>query len=91
MIVVVILGINYNTDSKSLEISDDIQEIDLNTIYLPDSKIEVNFSDVLLSNKEENRKLIVLTMDAEATYELTDQLIKKLDFSFMKKDSNRQI
>ena len=85
LILVVVLGIRYHTATPQVEISDGIQEIDLNTIYLPDSKIEVKFSDVILSDVKESRKLIVATQDATVSTVLTDQLIKKLDFDFMKK------
>lgn len=65
--------------------SDGIEQIDLDTIYLQGSGVEVSFSDVLLSKQEETRQLIVSTQKGTVSMELTDRLIKKLDFDFMKK------
>ena len=68
-----------------MNVSDNIQQIDLDTIYLKDSGVEVNFSDVILSDQNEMRKLIVSTQQGTVTTELTDRLIQKLDFDFLKK------
>lgn len=57
----------------------------MDTIYLKDSGVEVNFSDVILSDQNEMRKLIVSTQQGTVTTELTDRLIQKLDFDFLKK------
>lgn len=65
--------------------SDGIEQIDLDTIYLKNSGVEVSFSDVILSNQNETRKLIVSTQSGTVSTELTDRLIRKLDFDFMKK------
>ncbi len=64
---------------------DGVEQIDLNTIYLEDSGVEVNFSEVLLGKQEETRKLIVSTQEATVSTELSDRLIEKLDFDFLKK------
>jgi hypothetical protein len=50
--------------------------------------VEVNFSDVLLSDHNELRKLIVATQKGTVTTQLTDRLIRKLDFDFLKKTQN---
>ena len=68
-----------------MNVSDNIQQIDLDTIYLKDSGVEVNFSDVILSDQNEMRKLIVSTQQGTVSTELTDRLIQKLDFDFLKK------
>ena len=68
-----------------MNVSDGIQQIDLDTIYLEASGVEVNFSDVILSDHNETRKLIVSTQRGKVTTELTDRLIKQLDFDFLKK------
>ena len=65
--------------------SDGIQQIDLDTIYLTDSKVQVDFSEVIIGKHKETRKLIVSTQEATVYTELTDQLIQKVDFDFMKK------
>lgn len=64
---------------------DGVEQIDLNTIYLEDGGVEVNFSEVLLGKQEETRKLIVSTQEATVSTELSDRLIQKLDFDFLKK------
>lgn len=65
--------------------SDGIEQIALDNIYLEKSGVQVEFSDVLLSNHEETRKLIVSTQQATVYTELTARLVKSLDFEFMKK------
>lgn len=65
--------------------SDGIEQVDLDTIYLQGSKVEVDFSEVLLGTQEESRKLIVSTQEATVSTELTAELIRRLDFDFLKK------
>ena len=65
--------------------SDGIEQIDIDSIYLVESGVQVDFSKVILSNHEETRKLIVSTQEATVSTELTDSLIKKLDYDFLKK------
>ena len=64
---------------------DGLEQIDLDTIYLDNSGVEVNFSEILLGKQEETRKLIVSTQEATVSTELSDRLIQKLDFDFLKK------
>ena len=64
---------------------DGVEQIDLDTIYLENSGVEVNFSEILLGKQEETRKLIVSTQEATVSAELSDRLLKKLDFDFLKK------
>ena len=83
-----VLTIQFFTPAEQLlhmNVSDNIQQIDLDTIYLKDSGVEVNFSDVILSDQNEMRKLIVSTQQGTVSTELTDRLIQKLDFDFLKK------
>jgi len=68
-----------------MNVDDGIKQIDLDTIYLEASGVEVNFSEVILSDHNETRKLIVSTQTGKVTTELTDRLIKQLDFDFLKK------
>ena len=65
--------------------SDGIVQVDLNSIYLEGSKIQVDFSDVLVSKHDETRKLIVSTQEATVQTKLTDRLVQNFDFDFMKK------
>ena len=85
VIAVVIWGCVRGADPSHLQISDGIEQIDLDTIYLQASGVEVNFADVILSGQNETRKLIVSAQNGTVTTTLTDRLIKQLDFDFMKK------
>lgn len=85
LISIIVFGYLYRTNTAQMKIDDGIEQIDLNTIYLENSDVEVNFSDVLLSNQKETRKLIVSTQEAKVTTTLTDRLIEKIDYDFMKK------
>ena len=83
--VVVIWGCKHGANPLHMNVSDNIQQIDLDTIYLKNSGVEVNFSEVILSDQNEMRKLIVSTQQGTVSTELTDRLIKQLDFDFLKK------
>lgn len=65
--------------------TDGVTQIDPDTIFLEGSKVEVNFSEVLLSEQKESRKLIVSEQTGTVSTLLTDRLIQKLDFDFLKK------
>ncbi|MBO5160255.1 MAG: DUF4230 domain-containing protein [Lachnospiraceae bacterium] len=65
--------------------NDGIEQIDLDSIYLVDSGVQVDFAEVIVGTQEETRKLIVSTQQAIVSIELTDSLIKKLDYDFLKK------
>lgn len=85
LIGIVIWGCIRGVDALHMQVSDGIEQIDLDTIYLKSSGVEVNFADVILSGQNETRKLIVSTQKGTVTTELTDRLIKQLDFDFLKK------
>lgn len=68
--------------------ADGVEQIDLNTIYLEESGVEVEFAEVILGRQEETRKLIVSTQEATVSMMLTDRIINKLDFDFLKKTQN---
>jgi hypothetical protein len=82
---VIIWGCTYGADPLHTQVSDGIEQVDLDTINLKSSGVEVSFSDVILSRQNETRKLIVSTQTGTVTTKLTDRLIKQLDFDFMKK------
>ena len=65
--------------------NDGIELLDIDSIYLTQSGVQVDFSEVLIGTPEETRKLIVSTQEATVSTELTDSLIRKLDFDFLKK------
>ena len=86
LIVGVLIWGRNNKISVFRETYDDgVEQIDLDTIYLENSGVEVNFSEILLGKQEETRKLIVSTQEATVSTELSDRLIQKLDFDFLKK------
>lgn len=64
---------------------DGVEQLDLDTIYLKKSGVEVDFSEVIVGNEKESRKLIVYEQEATVSTQLTDSLIKKLDFDWLKK------
>ena len=85
VLAVVIWGLASGAGSLHMEVSDGIDRIDLDTIRLQGSGVEVNFSEVILFRQNETRKLIVSTQTGTDTTKLTDRLIQQLDFDFMKK------
>jgi len=85
LIIVIIWGITQKQSEEQDTYSDGIEQIDLDTIYLKNSGVEVSFTDIILSDQNETRKLIVSTQSGTVSTELTDRLIQKLDFDFMKK------
>lgn len=84
-VVVFVLSMTHTGDAFVDSFADGIQQLDLNTIYLEGSGVEVNFSDVILSAHNETRKLIVSEQEGTVSTELTDRIIQKLDFDFLKK------
>lgn len=64
---------------------DGITQIDLDSIYLNGSGVQVDFYDVIIGKHEEVRKLIVGTQETTVSTKLTDRLIEILDVGFLKK------
>ena len=64
---------------------DGITQIDLDSIYLNGSGVQVDFYDVIIGKHEEVRKLIVGTQETTVSVKLTDRLIEILDVGFLKK------
>lgn len=85
IIGVLVWGRNNNVSVFREAYEDGVEQIDLDTVYLEGSGVEVNFSEVLLGKQEETRKLIVSTQEATVSAELSDRLLQKLDFDFLKK------
>ena len=90
ILLVAIIGIliwsRNNTVTVFSELyNDGVEQIDINTIYLEGSGVEVDFAEVLLGSQEETRKLIVSTQEATVSTELSDKVIQKLDFDILKK------
>ena len=64
---------------------DGLYQVDLDSIKLEDSEVTVDFADVIVGKQEERRSLIVSSQEATVSVELSDRLIEKLDFDFLKK------
>lgn len=87
-VAVIIWGCARGSKPTRVQISDGIEQVDLDTVYLQSGGVEVNFSEVILSRQNETRKLIVSTQSGTVSTKLTDRLIKQLDFDFLKKTQN---
>lgn len=85
---VVFRGLLHGDGPLHMQVSDGIEEVDLDSISLRSGGVEVRFSDVILSGQGETRKLIVSTQTSTVSIKLTDRLIRQLDFGFMKKTQN---
>lgn len=88
VLAVAVWGCVRGAGPVGMQVADGIDGIDLNTVNLSSSGVEVRFADVLLSRQNETRKLIVSTQSGTVTTKLTDRLIDRLDFDFMKKTQN---
>lgn len=88
VLATIIWGCIYGAEPVHTQVSDGIEQVDLDTIRLKASDVEVNFSDVILTHQDETRKLIVSTQSGTVTTKLTDRLIDLFDFDFMKKTQN---
>jgi len=80
-----ICGYFYKKNFIAEAYDDGITQIDLDTIYLNGSGVQVDFYDVIIGKHEEVRKLIVGMQETTAAIELTDRLIEILDVGFLKK------
>ncbi len=78
-------GYYYKKNLTDEAYNDGITQIDLDTIYLNESGVQVDFYDVIIGKHEEVRKLIVSTQETTVSMQLTDRLIEILDVSFLKK------
>ena len=78
IVVVLIWSRKVKADEKELPYEDGIVQIDLDSIYLKDSGVQIDFSEVIIGNEKESRKLIVYEQEATVSTQLTDSLIKKL-------------
>lgn len=82
---VLIWSSNKKTDENELPYGDGIVQLDLDSIYLKDSGVQIDFSEVIIGKEKESRKLIVYEQEATVSTQLTDNLIKKLDLDWLKK------
>lgn len=84
-IIAVIIGNKDKIGREPESYDDGIERIDLDSIYLKGSDVQVDFSDVIVVSEKESRKLIVFEQETTVTTQLTDRLIKKLDVDWGKK------
>ena len=85
IIAVLIWNRNYQEREGNESYDDGIEQLDLNSIYLKDSDVQIDFSEVITAKEKESRKLIVYEQEATVSTQLTDRLIKILDVDWMKK------
>lgn len=78
----------YKKNLSEEAYDDGITQIDLDTIYLNESGVQVDFYDVIIGKHEEVRKLIVSEQETTVSVKLTDRLIEILDVGFLKKTQN---
>lgn len=82
----VLIWYKNNKELKNNEsYNDGIEQLDLDSIYLKNSGVQIDFSEVIVGKEKESRKLIVYEQEATVATQLTDSLIKKLDIDWMKK------
>lgn len=85
IIGIVFWGVNNRIQVNKATYEDGIEQVDLDRVQLVDSNVEIDFADVILGQHEEMRKLIVSTQKATVSMELSESLIKNLDWNFIKK------
>lgn len=89
LLIAIALVLIWNQNTKESEekspYDDGIVQLDLDSIYLKDSGVQIDFSEVIIGNEKESRKLIVYEQEATVSTQLTDSLIKKLDLDWLKK------
>lgn len=85
IVILTFWGLFHKKEQGSDGFSDGLEKLEADTIYLTDSRMEVSFSDVILSNQNETRKLIVSEQEGTVSTMLTSRLIQQIDFDFMKK------
>ena len=85
IVIITLWGVIHKKDQAKDDFSDGLEKLEADVIYLEGSRIEVSFSDVILSNQNETRKLIVSEQEGTVSTLLTSRLIQQIDFDFMKK------
>ena len=85
IVIVTLWGVIHKKNQAKEAFSDGLERLEADVIYLEGSRIEVSFSDVILSNQNETRKLIVSEQEGTVSTLLTSRLIQQIDFDFMKK------
>ena len=85
IVIITLWSVIHKKNQAKDAFSDGLEKLEADVIYLEGSRIEVSFSDVILSNQNETRKLIVSEQEGTVSTLLTSRLIQQIDFDFMKK------
>ena len=89
LLIAIAVVLIWNKTTKEAEertsYDDGIVQLDLDSIYLKESGVQIDFSEVIIGSEKESRKLIVYEQEATVSTQLTDSLIKKLDLDWLKK------
>ena len=85
IMIITLWGVIHKKDQAKEDFSDGLEKLEADVIYLEGSRMEVSFSDVILSNQNETRKLIVSEQEGTVSTLLTSRLIQQIDLDFMKK------
>lgn len=85
IVIITLWGVIHKKNQAKDDFSDGLEKQEADVIYLEGSRMEVSFSDVILSNQNETRKLIVSEQEGTVSTLLTSRLIQQIDFDFMKK------
>lgn len=85
IVIITLWGVIHKKNQAKDDFSDGLEKLEADVIYLEGSRMEVSFSDVILSNQNETRKLIVSEQEGTVSTLLTSRLIQQIDFDFMKK------
>jgi hypothetical protein len=78
-------GFSNKKEASNNVYDDGIEQIDIDSIYLTESGVQVDLAEIIVGTQKETRKLIVSTQEATVSTKLTERLIEQLDFQFMKK------
>jgi len=85
IIIAVIISNKDNLGKEKQTYDDGIERIDLDSIYLGNSDVQVDFSEVIVAREKESRKLVVYEQETTVSTQLTDRVWKILDTDWSKK------
>lgn len=86
---VVLWGISQKKENKGRDVvSFDTDEKIDDSFHLEDTKTTVDFTKVVLAPHQEMRKLIVSEQEGTVTTKLTQKMIEKMDYDFLKKSQD---
>lgn len=88
--VIIILTNKRNVYKPEFLEKDKVEVIDPNTIILNDSGVRVSFSEVILSPKNETRKLVVFEQNATVKVKLEKSMIEKINWDVLTKSQEVQ-